>query len=432
MKSYIKLFSNRIVATLTFSLLVSTIGGAIYNIVLLMLAKQLPFKNIAITLVSIVSMAPAFLQIIPAKIAAKRKNKYNALIISRTIQGLLYVLLYLINADLDWNIFGIILLVNLLSDSLGIFNTSINYVLQKRYVDSELLQNLIGLDNVISMFIALFGQSIGIFIYTTTHDFRLVALINAITFFIAAIIIKLGEPKNVAKKEAEFAKQAEKSDHQENHGQNDSNVTINKEKQESRFKGIFSEVTGLSFYIGLFTLTMINIIGAGLEPIINLVLADKNILFQNYGLSLLLFNTLVTIGYLLGSMANFKFISKLSFKNLVLILIVTLLFFILNILLLQNGFILLMLIFILYFLIAKSAPMLFAGIISKSEEEELPVIMAKLETVLSSAAPIGTITFPIIYVALGINYAFIAFLLVMIANFILVIYSALAYNKSQA
>lgn len=160
MRNYIRLFSNRFILTITFSFAMSVIGTSIFNIVLLVIAMGLPNKSLAITLVSIISILPSILQIILGKLASLQNRKYSSLIISKILQSILYFSIALIQVNLNWKFFCFILIINLISDTIGFFNGNITSIIQKKYVDNSLRESLLGVNNVISTFITMLGQSL--------------------------------------------------------------------------------------------------------------------------------------------------------------------------------------------------------------------------------------------------------------------------------
>lgn len=249
-------------------------------------------------------------------------------------------------------------------------------------------------------------------------------MINGISFLISAIILILGTTTTIKQDLNSVHGQNDFEHVEQEHTSPDNSVTI-----PNSLKKIFTKVTSMNFFIGIISLATINIIGAGMEPLINLSLPDNNIISNNYGYSLLIFNIITALGFLSGSIINIEKLNQNSFaKNLIIMSTITALYCI-DLITIQNGIIFLILIFLEYFMLAKLSPKLMSGIIEYSPARELPVIMSKLGTILSICTPIGTVIFSIMYMTLGYEITFLLLIVFVIDTITLILSNKFVSNN---
>lgn len=377
---------NRTVMTLTTADIAETLGISIFNIILLTYAKTFSNPNIMVSIVSVATVLPGTLGYLSGRMADTSKNKSRALILSKLVQAFMYLVLSSIITQKTAYIFLIVVAINIASDFLSIYSSDLRLPIIKEKVEDESRQQVLGLTQSVTTLLQPIGQTVGVVIIETTHDYALAGLINAITFLVAAVILFFGR-KSIATAEM-VVQEVEK-----------------KEKGPSILKRvlkILGESAGINVTRLLITLVIFNAVGASFDAIVNLFLLDhENISPFPFSVEILIVNLLFVFGMVLGSLLQLKIVDALSVKATMMIAMITIVVIYINFLSLANFYVLAILAFVMAFWMAKVNPKLSAQIIKMADEDLVGTISGTLGSVTSIAVPVGSIGIVLVYNALS-------------------------------
>ncbi|WP_125762373.1 MFS transporter [Levilactobacillus mulengensis] len=193
------ILKNRAVLTLSTANIAETIGVSLFNIILLMYAKQMAQPTLMVSIVSISVIIPGTLGILTGRLADFSRNKARALIYAKLVQSGLYVLLGCVITRKTLWVFGVVIAVDIISHCLGQYSSSLRLPIIKEKVPKGERQQVLGLNQSIASLLQPVGQSLGITVIALSHDYAIAAFINAGTFLVAALILKLDQNRLVVK-----------------------------------------------------------------------------------------------------------------------------------------------------------------------------------------------------------------------------------------
>ncbi|MFR3286969.1 MAG: MFS transporter, partial [Enterococcus casseliflavus] len=171
--------------------LLSGIGMSLFNIVFVVYASTLPFNALAVSLASMALLVPDLLRILTGYLADRTKNKVQWMISSRLLQGVLFVALaFLIQLPPSLWSFFLLLGINIVSDCLGAYCSGLQLPYVRRLVPADALDSAMGFQMACQTTVQIVFQGIGAWgIILLNNNFAAFGLINAVTFFLAAIVI---------------------------------------------------------------------------------------------------------------------------------------------------------------------------------------------------------------------------------------------------
>ncbi|MCM0598349.1 MULTISPECIES: MFS transporter [Periweissella] len=400
----IKTLRNSAVFGLLGSTFFQVLGISLFNMVLLILAKSSNQSSFWVTIISIATTIPGIMAALLGKVAGSLTNKVKWLIILTFSQSIIYVVLFTVFITSNSNELGIAIVINIVSDIVGVVIGLLKLPIIQNKVPQDFRQQTIGIYQSIGLIMQPIGQAIGVSYITTTGNYAMSSLINAITFCISGSILFLFRRKlsYVEKKE----------------------TPNNKISNANGFKNAFSllgKVTDLPIIQIIVALIILNALGASIDGTLNLyVLDNSSISPLNFGLTILLINIVFVIGNVLGSVVVHDILEKYSFKKL-LILVSLLLggLFITLILNLNIAFIVVFL-FCITYVLGKINPKLYTMLMNTVDSSSLSIILGVLNSSLTIAAPIGSIFLVGGYTLIGKNNI-LSFSLVLITIVIILI-----------
>lgn len=240
-------------------------------------------------------------------------------------------------------------------------------------VAGENQQQALGLYQSISLIMEPVGQGIGVSYMMTTHNYVVGSIINAVTLLISACILFIHrhdltyEEKNVA-------------------DGNDHKIKIR------TVLHLFSDITAVPIFNILLSIILVNALGTSIDGILNLYILDNPTVSPfHFGATILLINITFVLGSILGSINVNDILKKASIKTL--ITLASSIIFLLYVVLLLNLNIILILIvaFSIAYITGKVNPKLYALLMKNSDSKSLSIILGVLNSVLTVAAPIGSI-----------------------------------------
>lgn len=368
---------DSVVRKLFYSGVLNGIGTTLFNIVFVIYASHTPNAKIAISAVGIISTIPFLLNFLLGFFADKVSRKFKGLINVRVAQILLYLFLSMfINIEKNWLVFGLVLLINVMSDMLGTFSSYMQLPILKKHVSSDDLAKVRGVQSGISQTLDLIGGPIGAFILTLIHfNFAVFALINAFSFFLSLIVlhnIKVNEPKPKKTSTESF-------------------YAFNKDNFESikeNFKYII-KIKQLKHFLIIFT--AFNLIGALQTTLLSItILGNHALTLFNFGFTVAAVDTIEVLGMIMGSVIPFnRFYAMTIEHNLIFEMMM---FFIipLSIVALPNVYLLLVLIFLSGYFAGISNPKIDAFIIKNLPEDKVGGGMGAFYTIVTFGLPIDS------------------------------------------
>lgn len=279
------------VRMLVVTAIIGTIGASLYNIVLVQYAAKLPYADTAVLIVSISGMIPYLLQSIPGKLADETRNQLKSLYVASLIQSMLFLILAVLVTNQNWYLLIIVVVINLISDILELYNSGLVAVLQQRYVTSDLMETTTGLIRSSALLISIIGQTLGVMILTVTHyNFSILALINAITFALVAFVVGHQMSSNT-----QYISESLTQDN------NEYSVDEQQTSDKINFWRLMKQIFQASPKLFVAAAFLANFLSASLIPLINVGLLHQVNRVYSYAVSVLIVSLAVTIGNLFGS-----------------------------------------------------------------------------------------------------------------------------------
>lgn len=184
------LIKNSVFRVVTLSRLVSSLGSYIYNIVFIIYATTLSYANMAVFIANIVTVIPTLFTFWIGVKADRTKNKAKKLVLAGFIQAILFTIIALLIKNKAFTVFAFIGFLNVVSDVLSDYTNGLLLPIIQKNVDSAQLYEAYSMSQVISYFSSIAGQSLGIWLLTTSNNnYSFVAIINSLTFLVSSMSV---------------------------------------------------------------------------------------------------------------------------------------------------------------------------------------------------------------------------------------------------
>ncbi|QBO36154.1 MFS transporter [Periweissella cryptocerci] len=283
------------------------VGLSIFNLVFLIYAQQLPFKNIAISLVAIANTVPSLVSLIAGYIVDKQtKSLVNLTILIRVGQtGLFLILAWFINQNANVGIFALVLGINIVSDLLGEFTRNAQLPLIKQNVADEDIPTAMSINASLAQLLELITQVVGVGLLSLIgNSFAVIGLINAISFLASGLFFLQGR---------KYFKSSQSANRQVNTKLSLKDFRYQLVKAYNTLKVKPYAVTTIVIMIFAFSLS------APIDPLINLSLANReNLLIAgNFGLTITVFNVVFATAMIMGSIFAGTLLKKMSLHGAV-------------------------------------------------------------------------------------------------------------------
>lgn len=406
MKNLIK---NQTFLTLTSADIFETIGTSLFNIILLTYAKNFAHANLMVSIVSVATVMPGVLGVFIGQIGDRTHNKRIWLAGTKFIQGILYLTLaQLINRH-QVTLLMIIILINIISDLLGMYSGSLRMPIIQAKIAEAQQEEAVGINSGISTVMQMLGQAFGVSLLAITHDYQLAGYVNAATFFIAGVILIAGyqslEVHQTHQKAPAFKKML---------------VEMKKTLEASASTNAWALLSSILF---------LNAVGSSQDAIINLYLVDQgDKLPLPFGVSVLIINSVVVIGSILGSILHSGIFKQWSFKSVMTVCVISMELFYLNLLGLQSFWGIIVTMGIGGFCMGQANPKLTAALLKVANPDIIGSLTGLMNTVCIISMPIGTIGIVLLYNV--VNPA-VSYLISMVLLFISIACLYLPNKKRQ-
>ena len=354
-------------------------GSSLYNIVFIIYVATTFHSKLYISVANMIIMVPIFFQLWIAQKADETELKSKWIIRIGWIQGCFFFVIAFLTGKVSLFAFSIICFLNIISDCLSCYQSSLYTPIFSHQVHEEQLLEAYSLNNIIGYICVIGGQTTGVWILNATHQqFKVIAILNAISFILSSLIFW-----------------SIKDDLR--HGQvlESSKTTFFKKIKATYQLAIqtFNENEKVSFRWMFVCIVLMNVLSTAISPILLIYYLDHSLFRFSYGESILL---LQIVGLVFGILGNLHPEGYFAQKSLVSILKMS------TVVLVVTGFIGILnlpSIFIILlsggdaFLTGKFNPKLSAFWAKSIPENQLAQVRTLISTVVMAAIPLGTVVF---------------------------------------
>ncbi|MDY2776711.1 MAG: transporter [Streptococcus infantarius] len=295
-------FTNKVYHFLTVSRFLNTIGSSLYNIVFVIYAATVFHSKIMVGVANVTMVIPAFFTILVGIKADQTQFKKKWIVITGFTQAAIFTSLAFIISKHCLLAFSFICLFNILSDTLSDFSNGLRMPIIQKYVNKKDLIEAYSFTQFISYICNFSGQALGIWLLTISqHNFALVAIINAFSFMLSALVIL------IIKDDADY--DVLSSDNELSFKEQFSNLYHN-------VMLIFNETNSADFIHLLLAILCLNMLSGSLNAIYNIWLLSAKIGHLSYSQALLLIEFILVGGILIGSLTPHDYFSQKSIRQL--------------------------------------------------------------------------------------------------------------------
>ncbi|WDF82794.1 MFS transporter [Lacticaseibacillus pabuli] len=304
-----ELTKNTAYGTLLAARIIDGIGNSLYNIVFIIYAASMPFKTMAVSLASMAGLIPMLMQVVTGYAADRTQHKVQGVLWVYVAQAALFAGLALfISFPGSWPLFILLLSINIISDTLGMYAGGMLMPLLKHIVPAEELHQAVSLNSAASTTVELVFQAVGAsLIVLLQHNYVVFGLINVASFALAAGIM-FRQRQLLSQAEAEPAVQAQAT-----------HIQVHQSSFFRGFRDALHYLLGNRFLsVTIFLAVFINFVGASQDVMINVTLLHAQRLWiGNYGMTVAIVNTLFGVGMVLGMVFAKDGLQKLPLMTLV-------------------------------------------------------------------------------------------------------------------
>lgn len=412
-------FKNRNFRYLLTSNILSVIGITLFDIVFIIYAKSFPNPELAISAVTFISTLPFLSDFLLGYAADKTKDPIKMIIKIRAFQASLYfIFAIVVDFSQSWIVFGIVLLINLLSDLSGTYSTYLTLPITKNIVEQKNLTSArsfqTGIMNIIDLTGKLFGATL---IVLLKYNYSLFGLLNAFFFTLSVILFWINrksfyEVVSYARNEKFVNKSLKKTVKQFYIDSLNNLRILNSIRQIFHFTIIFS---------------IMNLISSAQFSLIALSYNKyEHLQFGSFGFTIALFGTIESFGLILGALVPLSYFKNKSVEfNLIMEILLTC-GIILNIMYIQDKYSLLLLTFLSGYFLGLSNPRIDSFIMIITPENSLSSVTSIFYSIIQLTVPIGSALFLFIANTVSIE---LSWFILLIISFILLFFSIILSKK---
>lgn len=383
MQIYLK---NRQFRALTNSRFLSAIGSVLFNLVFLVYAQTLPFKTLALSLVSFANLLPTLLMIVNGYWAdhTPPRKRLRAVLGLRGVQGVLYLGLALLiqQPGTLWT-FTILLLINLGSDLVADYTEDLllhyeKSVLPEQSSYQDALGFSAGVGNIISMLFQAVGASLIVLLH---NNFALFGVINATSFLLAGGVL-LRDRRTFAQidQAATRAQQTVAAD------------------PESLHEGIWHALRIVYADRPMFAMVMlalgVNTLGTAQDGLASVLLANTpRLWFGTFGTTIALISIASSLAMTAAALFMHDGLQHASLPALTAISLIALVFFAIDMVWWQQPLVMVVTMTIASYPLGKINPRLQSDVFAKVDAQHLASTISVISTVSLIGAPLGNVVF---------------------------------------
>ncbi|MFT9040461.1 MFS transporter [Schleiferilactobacillus harbinensis] len=374
---------NKSYRTLVLSSSLSQIGSVLFNIVFIIYAGSLPYKTLAVSLVMIANFVPNFFQIPTGYLADQTTKRIGKLIGQRLLQFGLYLLLAVL---IGWSqsiwIFAVLLLINIASDIIAGYSSSLILPYFKHFVKTEQLSAATGFETGLGNVISIVFQGLGASLIVALHqNYAWFGIINAVSFLLAGLVL-LAQRRLYASADAQdTAVHAERA-------------AAAPTAHEGFFRSVLHSAKILYADKPLFAVIMlvllVNMLFTSVDGLTNVLLTtQKNLWLGSYGNTVAILGMTGSLAMAAGAIFSHDGLQKLSVSTLISLSVVGTVVYAVNMFTLANPYLMVGMMVGEGYLVGKVNPRLSAQVISTLDQDRLAASMSIISTLSLIGAPLS-------------------------------------------
>lgn len=357
--------------------LLSGIGDSVYNIVFIIYAATMPFKSLAVTLAAMATSVPTMLSLLTGSLADRTHAKTRHMVATRLGQMLLFLsLAVMILLPASFPLFLSLLLINIVSDSLGQYGNGLTLPLLHRLIPAKELNTALSFQSATSSTVQLVFQGLGAsLIVLLNHNYALFGLLNALTFLLAAVTLVFRKKQ---------LKQAEPP------------VTTGKSQPViGNIRAVLKFLAGNQFLFAVILFAMlVNTLGSSVDGLMNITLVQEpDLWLRDFGTTVAIINVVFSVGLIFGALFAKDGLQRLSTFKLLSLLMAAIVglsssFFLLHSIMAALGFS-----FVTAYLMGKINPRLATVMMRQVPEQQMGTTAGVVNLAALIGMPVGQVIF---------------------------------------
>ena len=357
--------------------LLSGIGDSLYNIVFIIYAATMPFKSLAVTLAAMATSVPTMLSLLTGSLADRTHAKTRHMVATRLGQMLLFLsLAVMILLPASFPLFLSLLLINIVSDSLGQYGNGLTLPLLHRLIPAKELNTALSFQSATSSTVQLVFQGLGAsLIVLLNHNYALFGLLNALTFLLAAVTLVFRKKQ---------LKQAEPP------------VTTGKSQPViGNIRAVLKFLAGNQFLFAVILFAMlVNTLGSSVDGLMNITLVQEpDLWLRDFGTTVAIINVVFYVGLIFGALFAKDGLQRLSTFKLLSLLMAAIVglsssFFLLHSIMAALGFS-----FVTAYLMGKINPRLATVMMRQVPEQQMGTTAGVVNLAALIGMPVGQVIF---------------------------------------
>ncbi|MDN6027666.1 MAG: MFS transporter [Lacticaseibacillus paracasei] len=357
--------------------LLSGIGDSLYNIVFIIYAATMPFKSLAVTLAAMATSVPTMLSLLTGSLADRTHAKTRHIVATRLGQMLLFLsLAVMILLPASFPLFLSLLLINIVSDSLGQYGNGLTLPLLHRLIPAKELNTALSFQSATSSTVQLVFQGLGAsLIVLLNHNYALFGLLNALTFLLAAVTLVFRKKQ---------LKQAEPP------------VTTGKSQPViGNIRAVLKFLAGNQFLFAVILFAMlVNTLGSSVDGLMNITLVQEpDLWLRDFGTTVAIINVVFSVGLIFGALFAKDGLQRLSTFKLLSLLMAAIVglsssFFLLHSIVAALGFS-----FVTAYLMGKINPRLATVMMRQVPEQQMGTTAGVVNLAALIGMPVGQVIF---------------------------------------
>lgn len=357
--------------------LLSGIGDSLYNIVFIIYAATMPFKSLAVTLAAMATSVPTMLSLLTGSLADRTHAKTRHMVATRLGQMLLFLsLAVMILLPASFPLFLSLLLIDIVSDSLGQYGNGLTLPLLHRLIPAKELNTALSFQSATSSTVQLVFQGLGAsLIVLLNHNYALFGLLNALTFLLAAVTLVFRKKQ---------LKQAEPP------------VTTGKSQPViGNIRAVLKFLAGNQFLFAVILFAMlVNTLGSSVDGLMNITLVQEpDLWLRDFGTTVAIINVVFSVGLIFGALFAKDGLQRLSTFKLLSLLMAAIVglsssFFLLHSIMAALGFS-----FVTAYLMGKINPRLATVMMRQVPEQQMGTTAGVVNLAALIGMPVGQVIF---------------------------------------
>ncbi|ATG99965.1 MFS transporter [Lacticaseibacillus paracasei] len=357
--------------------LLSGIGDSLYNIVFIIYAATMPFKSLAVTLAAMATSVPTMLSLLTGSLADRTHAKTRHIVATRLGQMLLFLsLAVMILLPASFPLFLSLLLINIVSDSLGQYGNGLTLPLLHRLIPAKGLNTALSFQSATSSTVQLVFQGLGAsLIVLLNHNYALFGLLNALTFLLAAVTLVFRKKQ---------LKQAEPP------------VTTGKSQPViGNIRAVLKFLAGNQFLFAVILFAMlVNTLGSSVDGLMNITLVQEpDLWLRDFGTTVAIINVVFSVGLIFGALFAKDGLQRLSTFKLLSLLMAAIVGLSSSFFLLHSSVAALGFSFVTAYLMGKINPRLATVMMRQVPEQQMGTTAGVVNLAALIGMPVGQVIF---------------------------------------